>query len=89
MHYVYILQSLSTKRYYIGETKNISDRLKRHNEKRSKATKGRGPWRVVISCVVENKSTAVRLEKKLKSMKNSEKAIAYLLRHYEKIEHSD
>ena len=89
MHYVYILQSLSTRRYYIGETKNISDRLKRHNGNRSKATKGRGPWMLVILCIVEDKSTAVRLERKLKSMKNTEKAISYLQRHCKKIEHSD
>ena len=89
MHFVYIIQSISTNRFYIGETKNLSDRLQRHNQNRSKATKNRGPWKVVIVCAMKNKSEAVKLERRLKALKNSRKAIEYLLKHCESIEHSD
>ncbi len=89
MHYVYIIRSLSSGRFYIGETSNLQDRLIRHNQNRSKATKNRGPWKIVIYCVVQNKSQAVKLERKLKSLKNSRKAIEYLQHHCNSGEHSD
>ncbi len=89
MHYVYIIRSISSGRFYIGETSNLQDRLNRHNQNRSKATKNRGPWEIVIYCVVQNKSQAAKLEHKLKSLKNSRKAIEYLQKHCEPVEHSD
>lgn len=89
MHYVYILKSLKIGKHYIGETGNLCDRIKRHNENRSKATKGKGPWKLVIACEVRNKSEAMRLEKKLKSFKSPEKAISYIRKHYSAVEHPD
>ena len=89
MHYVYIIKSLSNGRYYIGETKDLADRMLRHNNNRNKYTRGKGPWKVVIYCVVEDKSRAVRFERKLKSLKNSRKAIEYIKAHCEAVEHSD
>ena len=89
MHFVYILKSLKSGRHYIGETKDLSERLQRHNNNRNKYTKGKGPWEIVVYCRVENKSQAVKLERKLKSLKNSLKAIDYVKSHCEKIEHSD
>ena len=78
MFYVYIIKSISTNRYYIGHTANLEDRLTRHNENRSKATKGRGPWKLVITFPCQTKTQAYQLEMKLKSFKNTEKAISYL-----------
>ena len=89
MHYVYILRSLKSGRHYIGETSDLTDRLKRHQENRSKATKGRGPWKLRIACVVENKSEACKLERKLKSFKNPDKAVEYIQNHCKVVEHSD
>ena len=89
MHYVYILKSESSGRYYIGETKDLSARLQRHNNNRNKYTKGRGPWRIVVYCKVENKSQAVKFERKLKSLKNSLKAVDYIKSHCDATEHSD
>ena len=89
MHYVYILESLKTGGRYIGETKDLRERLKRHNQGRSKFTRGKAPWKVLVYCVVKDKSEAVKLERKLKSLKNSEKAIEYLRHHCSVVEHSD
>ncbi len=42
----YILRSASG-RFYIGQTQNLTERLQRHNTKRSRFTRSRGPWEVV------------------------------------------
>jgi len=47
-YWVYILQSESTGRYYVGQTHNLADRLVRHNSGRTAANRGRGPWRLVL-----------------------------------------
>ena len=56
---------------------------------RSNFTKGKGPWEMVIFYQVKNKSEASLLERKLKKMKNSEKAIKYLKKLNSEVEHSD
>ena len=88
-HFVYIIKSHSTNHYYIGETANLTDRLKRHNANRSKSKKGKGPWQIVATYKLKDKSEACLLELKLKNMKNSTKAIDYLLRLNSVEEHSD
>ena len=45
--YVYILQSESTNRFYIGQTQDVEERLAYHNANYSKSLKNRGPWRLV------------------------------------------
>ena len=77
--YVYIIKSRTGKNY-IGQTKNLIDRIARHNENRNKFTKGKGPWELVISYKVETRSEAVRIETYLKKMKNPSKAIEYLMK---------
>ncbi len=56
MHYVYIIKSLETGMHYYGESKDYRERLERHNAGRSKATKGKGPWKSRVACRVEDKS---------------------------------
>ena len=69
-YFIYILQSLKDGRYYIGSTQDISSRLERHNEGRSKATKTRGPWQVVYTEEFETRAEAVRRESEIKSKKS-------------------
>ncbi len=89
MHYVYVIKSLKTGMHYYGESKDYRERLERHNADRSKATKGKGPWKIRVVCRVEDKSEACKLERKLKNMKNPEKAINYIITHCSVVEHSD
>ena len=70
MYYTYVLISQSSGRLYVGSCKDLSDRLKRHNENRSKATKGHGPWELYWARPFKTRSEAVRLERKIKSFKN-------------------
>jgi putative endonuclease len=45
--WVYILQSLSTGRFYVGSTADLERRLAKHQRRHSPATRGREPWRLV------------------------------------------
>ena len=63
-HFVYILKSQTTGRYYCGETQDIEDRLERHNSGRSKSTQSGSPWELVQLLEIENRSEARKLESK-------------------------
>jgi putative endonuclease len=62
---LYILQNPAGK-FYIGQTSNLEDRLKRHNEGRSQFTKGKGPWNLVYQEQYSTRTEAIRREKQLK-----------------------
>ena len=66
MFYVYILQSISSGRYYTGSTGNLEDRMNRHQQDRSKSTRGKGPWQLVYSKAFLTRSEAVKQEYKIK-----------------------
>ena len=80
-YYVYILQS-DKGRHYIGYTSNLDQRLSQHNRKHKGFTgKEENGWELVCFVEVNEKMKAIELEKKLKSFKNSAKAIIYLREH--------
>ena len=65
---VYILYSESLDRYYKGQTKDLYDRLHRHNHKYEKATQDGVPWILVWCTKKKSRSEAVLLESKLKNL---------------------
>ena len=67
-HSVYILYSVPYDRYYIGQTGNVQERLKRHNAGTEKATAPYGPWTLVWQTEKSNRTEAVQLERKLKNL---------------------
>ncbi|HAV12861.1 MAG TPA: hypothetical protein DCX06_05115 [Opitutae bacterium] len=72
---VYILQG-TTGRYYIGCTEDIEKRVTRHNSGMVHSTKRIGlPVSLIAYCNVEDMAKARTLEAKLKSWKNSKKAL--------------
>ena len=70
IYWVYILQSESTGRYYVGHTNNLEDRLRRHNEGRTAVNKGRGPWRLMHREEFSSRQAAVARERAIKSRKS-------------------
>ncbi len=68
--YLYILQSGSTGRFYIGQTQDVSERLAYHNANYSKSLKNRGPWKLVYTETFSTRSAAVCRERELKSWKD-------------------
>jgi putative endonuclease len=78
MFYVYVIRSVSdAKRYYIGFTENIDQRIKEHNEGKSFHTAKYGPWQLAINLAVPSKTKALDLEHYLKSGSGR----AFLQRH--------
>ena len=69
--WVYILQSEATSRYYIGQTDDLTDRLRRHTDGRVQATKGRGPWRLVHTEQLSSRQAAVSRERAIKARKSA------------------
>ena len=81
MYYVYLLESETSGRYYIGHTQDITDRLMYHNTGRSVFTRGRGPWRMLAYRTFSTRSAAMKAEYKLKKMKDRK-----LIQEYFRIE---
>lgn len=79
MFFVYILQNDIDGSFYVGQTQDIRDRLKRHNENRSLYTKDKGAWNLVYLEEFGSRSEAARREKEIKK-KKSKKYIEYLVR---------
>ena len=69
MFFVYILESEVNKKYYIGQTNNLEDRLKRHNKGRNLSTKAFIPWKLIWWKEFETRSDAVKTERSLKRLK--------------------
>ncbi len=69
MFKVYIIQSLSNDKYYIGHTIDLGKRLNQHNFGKVRSTKSGTPWKLVYSETFNNKSEAYRRELQIKSYK--------------------
>ncbi len=72
MHFVYILQSETDFKYYIGYTTNVEKRLSFHNSGRQHSTKNRIPLRLVLFEEYSTKVEALKREKLIKSYKGGE-----------------
>ncbi|MGH9556552.1 MAG: GIY-YIG nuclease family protein [Terriglobales bacterium] len=78
MAFLYILQSDSSGRFYIGSTTDPDRRLSEHQRGKTPSTRGRGPWRLVYREEFPTLKAARQRERQLKSWK-SHRAIADLI----------
>jgi putative endonuclease len=67
MFYVYILQSQATRKYYVGSTQDVNNRLREHNHGESLSTRGGRPWEIVNIEEFQTRAEAVRKEKQIKA----------------------
>ncbi len=81
MFYAYMLKSDSTNRHYYGHTSDLQQRIKSHNSTQNRYTKGKGPWKLVGYKECETKSEAIKIEQKLKGMKNPSRAYNWLKKY--------
>ncbi|MFZ5864837.1 MAG: GIY-YIG nuclease family protein [Thermodesulfobacteriota bacterium] len=83
--WVYIIQSETSGRYYCGQSANVEQRLRQHNDpeyRLSKTTKRfQGPWALVWAQSCQDLSEATRLERRVKN-----RGIARFLREVESAE---
>jgi len=66
-HYVYVLQSLVDKDFYVGYTTDLQKRLTQHNSKKNFSTKSRIPFSYIYVESCRNKEDATRREDYLKT----------------------
>ena len=64
---VYVLSSKTSRKSYVGYTKNLKKRLNEHNSGTSKFTSSYAPWEVVYTEQLESEIEAKKREKYLKS----------------------
>lgn len=69
MYFVYVLQSLKDKKFYIGFTSNIKRRLEEHRIGGSNSTKKRLPFRLVFCEAFISEKDAKRRERYFKTTK--------------------
>ena len=67
---LYILQSQTTGKFYIGAALHLEERLNEHYRGHSPYTRGRGPWHFVYHEIYFTLPEARRREKQLKSWKS-------------------
>ena len=73
MHCLYIIYSKSKRKYYVGETYSLDERLAKHNLHyyENSFTKIAQDWELKLAFECENKENAVYLEKFVKRMKST------------------
>ena len=69
MFFVYILEAENSKRNYIGQTENLHERVKRHNEGKNLSTKAYIPWNLKWWKDFDTRSEAIKVERRLKGIK--------------------
>jgi len=67
MIYLYVIRSLVNKNLYVGICKDITRRIKEHNQGKNRYTKGLRPWELVYTEEFANWQTARDKEKYYKS----------------------
>jgi len=71
MHFIYILFSQKTNRYYIGSTVDLARRLKHHNAGSTPSTKAGAPdWEIRYTETVPDRTAALKRELELKKKKS-------------------
>jgi putative endonuclease len=71
-HFVYIIESLTSGRWYLGYSQDLERRLQGHNTGLNKSTAGRGPWKFIFVRPFHSKSEALSFERYLKRSRNKQ-----------------
>ena len=82
MFTVYVLYSENHSKIYIGQTSNLIERFVSHNKLGNDWTARYRPWKVVYCEYFENRTTAMKREKQLKSQKGRERIWNQILTNY-------
>jgi len=71
MYFVYILQSLSTGRFYVGQCNHLIERFREHQRGANLATRNRGPWWMPYYETHPTRIDAIKRERQIKNMKSA------------------
>jgi putative endonuclease len=67
-YFVYILYSERADHFYIGQTRDMEQRLERHNNGYERYTSKGRPWKLLWKVEKGSRSETIRLERKLKNL---------------------
>ncbi len=67
MFYVYILRSQDSKKYYVGSTQDVTNRLREHNQGETRSTRQGIPWEIVHVEEFQTRRDAIRKENQIKA----------------------
>ncbi len=72
MHFVYILYSTITDKFYVGESVNPTERTQQHNTKfyKTASTSFTADWALLLTIPLYTRQEAISVEKYIKSMKS-------------------
>lgn len=73
-----MLYSAVVDRYYVDQTSNLEDRIKRHNQGRRKYTKSGIPWKLVYKEGFESRSEAKERQNELKTSASREELTRFI-----------
>ncbi len=71
-HFLYILYSSDSKKYYIGETHHLEERILKHNQHKyqNSFSKIANDWKLILHYECSNRNDALYLESFIKRMKS-------------------
>jgi putative endonuclease len=72
MYFVYIIQSINFKKFYIGYTSDLKKRLNSHNFGANRFTLKFRPWKIIYIEKLKSKKLAWKREQEIKSYKGGE-----------------
>lgn len=81
MYKVYVLYNSKHNKIYIGQTKDLEERIQMHERvefPRGYTSRFDGSWRVIYTEDCENRELALKREKQLKSFKGRESVKKYI-----------
>ncbi len=71
MFYVYIIESVTSSKWYYGFTeRDPGQRVIEHNGNHHHFAANKGPWKLIFARSFEDRSDALKFERKLKSLRN-------------------
>ena len=75
MFYTYIIYSKTLDKYYVGHTKDLNERIARHNRGGNKYTSKGQPWEIAYFKNFETKELAYKRERQIKGWKSKKMII--------------
>jgi putative endonuclease len=72
MYFTYIIESLTSGKWYYGFTEDVEGRLDGHNRGMNVSTRNRGPWKYILIRPFDTKSEAMDFESYLKKSRNKD-----------------
>jgi putative endonuclease len=82
MHYAYIIESLTTGKWYYGSSGDLAERLNHHNKGWNLSTRGRGPWKYIFLREFGNAEEAREFEFHLKKLRRKPYILSKYKQHF-------